>query len=105
MNPVRHSFYQLYTDKFPGKFSTRLWECEDEEPPSRREPSVKDMCGFNCSLDISFADLSDFKSADGSNTRKLDYELEMIPSGATLDCVVYVGGKKMGAQNAVVRFD
>ena len=38
-------------------------------------------------------------------TKRLDYKLEMVPSGASMDFVVYIEGRKLGRQNVEVQFE
>ncbi|GKT84531.1 LOW QUALITY PROTEIN: hsp70 family chaperone [Colletotrichum tofieldiae] len=105
MDPVRHEFYKLCTEDFSGSLSIELYECEEADPPSRCTSDVNSMCSFSFELDIPYSKLPDFKKADGGNAKKLEYDLEMIPSGASIEFVVYIDGRKMGSRNANIRFE
>ncbi|KAL6232783.1 hypothetical protein BDW75DRAFT_216790 [Aspergillus navahoensis] len=104
-DPVRYNFYRLYR-KDPGpQFSVELYECEDHDPPTRLEKSVVRHCKIDCTLDVPFESLEDFRSAETGNwMKKMSFDLEMVPSGATVQFVVYVEGRRMGSQNANVKF-
>lgn len=46
-----------------------------------------------------------FKSKKtGKQLRRLYFDLEMIPSGASVEFVVYVEGRRQGAQNVKTNF-
>jgi hypothetical protein len=55
-------------------------------------------------VDTPFKSLKEYTNSWGEKYRKLSYEVEMVPSGASLDFVVYVNGKRQGAQNVAVSF-
>lgn len=65
---------------------------------------MKPLGDVNCKLDIPFSALEDWKSPTGEKMKKMLFEVEMIPSGASVEFVVYIDGRKQGAQNANVRF-
>ncbi|OLN95475.1 Heat shock 70 kDa protein 12B [Colletotrichum chlorophyti] len=104
-DPVRHSFYNTYREDFGGTFEVELYECEDQEAPTRRTPSVNFLCSIKCKLDIPYSKLPEFKTQDGVRAKRMDYEVEMVPSGASMEFVVYIEGRKQGVRNADVRFD
>ncbi|KAI8281092.1 Heat shock 70 kDa protein 12B [Colletotrichum sp. SAR 10_98] len=85
-NPVRHDFYELVktADEFNGKVNITLW------------------CRFQIDIPTPFSELKDFKTASGRVVKKLSYEIEMIPSGASLDIAVYMAGKKLGSRSVRV---
>jgi hypothetical protein len=37
-------------------------------------------------------------------TKKLDYVLEMVPSGAAMEFTYYIGDKKQGSQNVNIEY-
>ncbi|KAL3474035.1 hypothetical protein BJX99DRAFT_232290 [Aspergillus californicus] len=104
-DPVRHNFYRLYRKDFGGQFQVELYECEDHSAPTRLEKSVVRHCKIDCVMDVPFESLDDFVSAEtGSRMKKMSFDLEMVPSGATVQFVVYIDGRRQGSQNANVRF-
>ncbi|KAF4923441.1 hypothetical protein CGCVW01_v004637 [Colletotrichum viniferum] len=103
-NPVRHDFYELVktADEFNGKVNITLWVCEELKPPDRGDFRVKSPCRFQIDIPTPFSELKDFKTASGRVVKKLSYEIEMIPSGASLDIAVYMAGKKLGSRSVRV---
>lgn len=73
---------------------TEILVCEDESPPTRKTSSVKPLCSFETTIDIPAGTIADWKNPDGKTFKRLDYDLEMVPSGATLDFGLYVKGKR-----------
>jgi hypothetical protein len=73
-------------------------------PSDRKGPSVKHLCTIDCTLDIPFAALAYYTGAQGGKLKKMEYEIEMIPSGATVEFVVYIDGRRQGGQNASIQF-
>ncbi|KAL2846179.1 hypothetical protein BJY01DRAFT_263382 [Aspergillus pseudoustus] len=103
--PLRHNFYRLYKKDFGGSFAVELFECEEHSAPSRLDRNVVRHCKIDCTLDVPFEALEDFTSAEtGSRMKKMSFDLEMVPSGATVQFVVYIDGRRQGSQNANVRF-
>jgi len=88
--------------EFTGSLSIDLYECEEIAPPSRQEPSVRKVGMICCNLAVEYSDLRNFKSKTGIAMKKLEYELELVPSGASIDFVVYVDGVKQPGKSAKV---
>ncbi|KAF5516035.1 Heat shock 70 kDa protein 12B [Colletotrichum siamense] len=105
-DPVREKYYELYRrmGDFDGKLNVTLWTCEENEPPERKDFRVNSQSNFQMKVEAKFSELPDFKTASGIVVKKLTYEIEMIPSGASLDIAVYMNGEKLGSQNASVQF-
>ncbi|KAF3006150.1 hypothetical protein E8E14_006879 [Neopestalotiopsis sp. 37M] len=92
--PVRRPYYQLHETDFGGLLTVALETCEDEEPPDRRTSSVNKLCAIESNLDVPFHSLPDWANPDGQTFKKLEFEVEMVPSGATLEFAVYIDGRK-----------
>lgn len=101
---VRHSFYRTYTSDFNGSVTVNIDYCDEKVPPSRKTDQVKSMCSIESEIDIPFAKLKDWSNPKGKVLKRLDYDIEMVPSGASLEFNVYVEGRKMGASNVAVTF-
>jgi hypothetical protein len=84
--------------------TTDLQTCEDEQPPDRLTSSVKELCDIESSLDVPFHSLPNWTNSEGQRFKKLEYEVEMVPSGATLEVAVYIDGRKQDSKNTAVRF-
>ncbi|KAI1422316.1 hypothetical protein F5Y12DRAFT_786866 [Xylaria sp. FL1777] len=103
MKPVRISWYALFREEeFNGTLSIALLQCDDEAPPERGIPSVQRLATLYCSLDVLYSDLPNYKNKTG--VKILIYELEMVPSGASLEFTLYVGGRKQGGKSVMVNF-
>ncbi|KAL4807449.1 hypothetical protein BDV18DRAFT_167977 [Aspergillus unguis] len=104
-DPVRFNFYRLYRQDFGGKFGVELYSSEEADVPTRLQKGVTRHCKIDCTLDVPFSSLEDFRSAGtGEWMKRMSFDLEMVPSGATVGFVVYVEGRRMGGQNATVVF-
>ncbi|KAI1425003.1 hypothetical protein F5Y12DRAFT_397991 [Xylaria sp. FL1777] len=101
---VRHSFYNIFRSDFGGTITVNIDYCDEKDPPSRKTDLVKRMCSIECNIDIPFSKLKDSPNPNGKKLKRLDYDIEMVPSGASLEFNVYVEGRKMGVSNVAVDF-
>ncbi|KAI0430723.1 hypothetical protein F5Y09DRAFT_307087 [Xylaria sp. FL1042] len=101
---VRHSFYNTFRSDFGGSITVAIEYCDEKTPPPRNTDVVKRMCSIECNIDIPFSKLKDSPNPKGTKLKRLDYDIEMVPSGASLEFNVYVEGRKMGASNVAVDF-
>lgn len=102
--PVRSGYYQLHKIDFGDLLTVELRTCEDEQPPDRQTSSVKKLCDIENNLDVAFRSLSDWTNSEGKTFKKLEYDVEMVPSGATLDVSVYIDGRKQRSTDTAIRF-
>jgi hypothetical protein len=66
---------------------------------------VKRLCKISCKLDVPYSELEDFTSVKtGEKIKRMWYEVEMAPSGASVDFTVFIGGRKQGKHNASIHF-
>ncbi|KAH9212086.1 hypothetical protein DL95DRAFT_464318 [Leptodontidium sp. 2 PMI_412] len=103
-DPVKKSYYRCYTQDFGGSTSFALVQCDALEPPDRKTSDVTDLCKADFETSVAFSSLEEFTNDQGTKYKKLSFDLEMVPSGASLEFVVYVNGKRQGAQNVAVNF-
>ena len=102
--PVNRPYYRAYL-KDPGPhFTVSLYQCEDEKAPSRKIKSVTKLCTIECELDVPFSSLPLSMNPSGEIYRKLNYNLEMVPSGASVEFSVYIDGRKQGGENVAIKF-
>lgn len=101
---MKNAYRFIYQEDFGGKFSVQMSQCGEKHTPERETASVQKLCRIDCKLDVPFSDLPTHTSESGKEYKSLDFELEMVPSGASVEFVVYVNGRKQGAQNAAVQF-
>ncbi|KUI58335.1 hypothetical protein VP1G_05585 [Cytospora mali] len=105
-NTVRHAFSQVFHHESQiHSVRLSLNQCEDLVAPPRVTPNVTKLCAINCKLSVKWSDIPTFRSKKtGQELRRLSFDLEMIPSGATVEFVIYVDGIKQGAQNVQIQF-
>lgn len=107
IKPVRHSFYRLLRKDLKSGFSDGLYQSPSSDPPRRLDEGVKRLCSVKCAYSIPLDSpiLKDNTSADGKRTTKrLDYVLEMVPSGAAMEFNFYIGDEKQGSQNVNIEY-
>ncbi|KAI0440363.1 hypothetical protein F4803DRAFT_527786 [Xylaria telfairii] len=101
---VRHSFYRTFRSDFGGSINVEIESCDEKIPPSRKTDMVKPMCSIGCAIDIPFSEMKDWVNPNGTVFKRLDYDIEMVPSGASLEFNVFIEGKNMGVSNVAVTF-
>ncbi|KAL6400259.1 hypothetical protein AUP68_15955 [Ilyonectria robusta] len=105
IDPVTKEYYRLYRKDFGGTWEEFIYQCADEEPPSRKISSVNHLSTIECSLDIPFDALADYQNSAGENMKKMEYSVKMVPSGASMEFAVSIDGRNLGRKNANVRFE
>ncbi|CAI7672421.1 unnamed protein product [Penicillium discolor] len=107
IKPVRQSFYRLLRKDLKGGFFEELYQSPSSDPPHRIGEGVQKLCSIDCTCSVPFDSplLKDNTSKDGRRTTKrLEYDLEMVPSGAAMEFNFYIGGEKQGSQNVNVEY-
>lgn len=106
MKPPKEEFYRLYKSEYDFYSPTRtpIYQCEDDNPPSRLSATVTTLCDIKYSFNTPYDSLEDFIGANGKKLKELRYEIEMIPSGASNEFSIYHQGKKLGSQRAQIDF-
>lgn len=106
MTPMTHSWRKTYAaeELFDPVQKFTIYQCEDDDPPVRITASVKALCNINANFNISFDQLKDRTGKTGKKYKKLGYEIEMIPSGASNEFNVMYKGRKLGSHNARIEF-
>jgi hypothetical protein len=99
-----HNYHRVLGEDFDGKFHVHIQQCEADDPPSRKDSTVKTLCIIKCKLDVPLSELKTFKRSDGAMMKHLYYDVEMAPSGAAAECTVYIDGRKQGSKNASIKF-
>lgn len=77
---------------------------DDKEAPLRKTSSVKHLCSITGEVGIPFSELKDRQTPSGKTLKVLEYDIEMVPSGASLEFNVYIEGRKMGESKVAVSF-
>ena len=104
--PVTKSYYRLYRrEEWTGQLASQLFQCDDETAPTRWTTGMSQLCRVEYTPDISYAGLEDFTSAStGEDMKKLNYELELKPSGASAEFAVLMNGKRQANKNVDISF-
>lgn len=103
--PVSNSWVQFRgPEEFDGTISCTIFQCEDEVPPTRKSDNVKVLAKFRGNLDIKYSDLQKRTSENGKTFGVLELVLELVPSGASVELVLYVDGRRQTLDNGMFRF-
>jgi hypothetical protein len=102
-DPVKHSWFDLYSQDPGSRLVVCIQQCENDVPPSRAGPTVTNSCTITCTTLTPFALLPDYINGAGEKIKKRDFDLVMIPSGASVDFAVYINGIKLGSSNISVQ--
>ena len=87
---------------FGNSFAVKLWKCDEDIAPSRKTRDVKLRCEISCPVETPFHELPVHVS-NGVTYRRLQFELEVIPSGGNLlDFVAYIGDRRVAQKKVVV---
>ncbi|KAI1407357.1 actin-like ATPase domain-containing protein [Hypoxylon sp. FL1857] len=110
LQPVKRSYYQLFRskddfDESANRFDSEILQCDDDVPPSRFNDRIKSLCTITVELDVPYELLEDFTSAEGKRMKRFNFDVEMVPSGASIDFAILYQGIKLGSQNAKIEFE
>jgi len=94
----------LSRSEFDGTLSIDLYQCDDEVPPTRRTANVTRIGTLHCDLDLQYSDLPDFLCKTEVTKKKLAYDIEIVPSGASVQFVLYIDGRRQGSETAKVKY-
>ncbi|RTE80896.1 hypothetical protein BHE90_004615 [Fusarium euwallaceae] len=103
---VSHSFFGIYDLDWDGYFSATIYQCDDPSPPSRLEPSVEEVCSFDCTLKncMPVSRLKNHFTPDNKKMKELNYNIRMFPNGRSLKFDVEVNGTRLGDANVDIKF-
>jgi hypothetical protein len=102
---VRRLWTNLYEEhEFTGDVNVNLYQCEDEDPPTRKTATVHLVGTYTYKLDTPYRALPSFNSELEVPTKQLDFEFELVPSGASVEISLYFDGRKQSGQHSNFRF-
>lgn len=81
-----------------------LYNCEEPVAPMRKTDAVKSICTITFDSKIDKDEYFQHTNRLGKKYKQLDFEVEMVPQGASVEFGIYIGGRKLGAKNVNVRF-
>ncbi|CAI7577109.1 unnamed protein product [Penicillium viridicatum] len=106
LDPVRNPWARLLKKTFQGSFTERLVQCDSSDPPHREDDTVKPLGELKVAIDVNMSKLEDFTSADGKKqNKKLYYDVEMVPSGASMEFNFYIDGVKQASHNIKAEYE
>lgn len=73
-------------------------------PPGRKESSVNLLCTIKWDTAVDIMSLPALTNSLGKVYRRLDFEVEMICSGSSIDFAVIYNGKRQGSKNVAVDY-
>ncbi|EQL00080.1 actin-like ATPase domain-containing protein [Ophiocordyceps sinensis CO18] len=100
-DPVSHEFWQL-CEKPESGIEIDIVYCTAKDPPLRCDESVKQLCKIQWAKTPSIDKLPAWTNAKGEKVRQVNYELKMVPDGASLDFEVFFEGVMVGSRNVQV---
>ncbi|KAI1170296.1 actin-like ATPase domain-containing protein [Nemania sp. FL0916] len=108
--PIRHEFYRTFATE--REFEQRrtivqqILQCDDDSPPARNNERVNELCeiSWKCGSDMSFESLETYYGEGGNKLKKIEYEIVMVPSGASTEFAIYYQQKKVASNNFQVVF-
>ncbi|OBS23303.1 hypothetical protein FPOA_03852 [Fusarium poae] len=100
--PVRKSFWRTFEDEsvyeeYLSESPEDIMQCDLERPPDQENHLITDFCAIKVDLKKDFEDLDDYDTPSGKRVKRMDFEIEMIPSGASVEFSVYYNGRKVGS--------
>ncbi|KAM0346552.1 hypothetical protein ACHAO7_011748 [Fusarium culmorum] len=100
--PVKRSFYRTFEtpsnyEEFRSKASEEINQCNQENPPSMQNSSVTKFCEVELDLPTSFQSLKDYTTPSGKLLKKIEFDIEMVPSGASVEFGIYYMDKRIGS--------
>lgn len=103
---MRNSWTRLLKKNFQGSFTERLVQCDSSNPPPCVDEIVKPLCELKVAIDVNMSKLEDFTSTDGKKQNKrLYYDVEMVPSGASMEFNFYIDGIKQASHNIKAEYE
>ena len=92
-------------EDFDSALHEEILQCDDDEPSETRTDDMKELCSIDCRIDhIKFDSLPTYPAPNGKMVRRLNFEIEMVPSGASNVFAVYYAEKQLGQQQASINF-
>lgn len=85
-------------------FALTIWQCEDDSPPTRTTGSVERYGQVESTIDVPYPSLKDYTNPKGETMKRLEYDVKMVPSGASLEFAVFLDGRKLGKSHVAVEF-
>lgn len=106
--PIRKKLYQSSSmdAHLPSYLDFTILQCESEHPPKYKTNLVT----RHSKIRFKLGHLGDnawkvHEAPGGRRFRKLNYTLEMVPSGASTEISMWIKGEKLGSKYISIQFD
>ncbi|TQN64011.1 Heat shock 70 kDa protein 12A, partial [Colletotrichum shisoi] len=101
---VRHRFFQRYLTA-PKEITEELYFSAAFPIPKRADSTTKRLCTIPWNRKVNFDTLPTFTNSLGKVYHQLDFDIEMISDGTSLDFTIVHDGKRVGGKNVTVEFE
>ncbi|OLN87951.1 Heat shock 70 kDa protein 12A 1 [Colletotrichum chlorophyti] len=102
--PVRREYWKLYSSA-PKEIVSSFHFTSASPVPKRRNSSVEKLCDVIWNKKIDFEALPRYVNPLGKVFHRLEYTVEMVCAGASIDFAVIHGGKRVCSKNISVDFE
>ncbi|KAJ5940218.1 hypothetical protein N7516_000386 [Penicillium verrucosum] len=106
--PIRKKLYKSSSmdAHLPSHLDFTILQCESEHPPKYKT----DLVTRHSTIGFKLGHLGDsawkvHEAPGGRRFRKLNYTLEMVPSGASTEISMWIKGEKLGSKYISIQFD
>ncbi|KAK7946949.1 actin-like ATPase domain-containing protein [Apiospora aurea] len=103
--PISCPLYHILKKDSGGTFAIDIYQCEEYPPPPRKNASVKRLVSISCKIATPLEEVPELFNRLGQRSRKLDFDLDMVPSWASVEFAVWAGGKKLGSSEVQIRYE
>ncbi|KAF3051884.1 hypothetical protein E8E11_011099 [Didymella keratinophila] len=106
--PVKHEWYrEVSAQRFRSTYAfvVPIVTSDDQNPPSRRESSVRDGFDITSNAPVDVSQLKTYPGVDGEYYKKVHFALEMKVIGTALEFTVIYDGKRVAHREVAPEVD
>lgn len=105
MEPTQKDWFRKFANEkeFDQNLQICIYQCEDDDPLTRLAQGVNYLCDIEFTTHVAYSSLKDW-TVNGKKLKRLDYVVEMLPSGASNEFRVIYKGKALGSQDVKTEF-
>lgn len=100
-HPANYEFFKL-REEAPETLITTIYVSKAENPPTRRDESVKVYCKITWDINIDWDSLPIYRNTHGKEYRRLDYTVSMKCDGGSSDCFILHNRRRQATKNVSV---
>ncbi|TQN67607.1 Heat shock 70 kDa protein 12B, partial [Colletotrichum shisoi] len=102
--PVRHEYYRLFSS-VPEEITESIYVTTTWPAPKMEDSNVKKLCDVKWNKTVDFETLPRFTNSLGKVFGKLNFTVEMVCAGASIDFTIIYDGKRVCSKNVEVDFE